>query len=272
MNAKRRWPLLLTAIIFATACLVPFFLPSLDDLDKLGGYLAGFVGAIAFVWLIAAYYQQGSELELQRGELALQRQSLDLQREELQKMGKYAALEQVRTVLEQFDQSLKDNPKAPARSTTELLTAFTNGMEFWKVLLTEGGDPTETFNAFVKWQAIHSACDEFLARVCTAVDIYSEATNTKLLCAGGQPSMRLYGSLDVLTAIPYVRHYAGSANMLAEMMSRLEPGLNQIMLNGFEATEKLMPGVVKQSGLDEYRAKVTSWKQQLAKRSPAQST
>jgi len=93
------------AVVVAVA--VFLLSPDMATRSQLGDYLSGFASAIAFIWLIAAYLQQGRELRLQRQEIAFQRQSLDLQREEFKKMGKYAGLEQIAHLLERFDESLK---------------------------------------------------------------------------------------------------------------------------------------------------------------------
>jgi hypothetical protein len=43
------------------------------SLENFGQWLSGVAGALAFIWLIVSYFQQGEELELQREELALTR-------------------------------------------------------------------------------------------------------------------------------------------------------------------------------------------------------
>lgn len=50
----------------------PFFSPLLSP-NEVGDFLAGFAGALAFVWIIAAIFMQHEELKLQRKELALTR-------------------------------------------------------------------------------------------------------------------------------------------------------------------------------------------------------
>lgn len=97
---KKHWALSLTVLVLVAAAVVYVAVPDMNTLSQLGGYLSGFASAIAFIWLIAVYIQQGSELQLQRQELSLQRNALDLQREELKKMGKYASMEQVEHIIE----------------------------------------------------------------------------------------------------------------------------------------------------------------------------
>lgn len=123
----RRWPWILTGAVTVGVVGVGVYVRTLSDLNHIGGILAGYASAVAFIWLIAAYVQQGYELKLQREELSLQRQALEHQRVELKKMGKYAALQQVAQILHQFEQSLSNNPQGRPRSVTELPAAFING-------------------------------------------------------------------------------------------------------------------------------------------------
>ncbi len=71
-----------------------------DDPNEVGDFVAGFAGALAFLWLIASFRMQGSELMMQREELALQRKAIQLQTKELKEVTRLSVLENVRIMLE----------------------------------------------------------------------------------------------------------------------------------------------------------------------------
>lgn len=249
------WPWALTAAVLLSAVVVYALSPDMNTRSQLGDYLSGFAGAIAFIWLVAAYLQQGHELRLQRQELSLQRQSLNLQRDEVRKLGKYAALEQVARLLEQFDLSLRNDPKSLANSANDLPTVFMGGISLWKTLL-ESKDPYAVFDAYTRWMTIYGPCDEFVSRVASAVDLYGEASGHPPVYATAPPAERIYFGFDQLKDIPHVRHYIGAAHAVASNLILMAPGLDRVQLAGLEATEALMPGVVKAEAIEELRAKV----------------
>jgi hypothetical protein len=229
--------------------------PNLETLSQIGGFLSGFAGTLAFIWLVAAYLMQGQELRLQRQELAMQRQAMEQQRNEWKKMGKYAALEQVARILDQYDQSLSRGSVEGIRSVNDLSTAFMNGMKLWNTI-TEHQDPNTVFEAYTNWMQIDGACEEFLNRFVSAVEMYEGATDTAVLPAAGSSIQRLDFAPDVLMNIPIIRHYSGTAKLLATNLFLCEPGRDLLRLKGFEATEKLFPGIVKVGAIAELRARV----------------
>lgn len=255
VEAPARWPWILTGVALIAAVAVFWMAPDMGTRSQLGDYLSGFVSSIAFVWLIAAYLQQSHDLRLQRHELSLQRESLDLQREELKKLGKFAGLEQVAHLLEQFDASLRNNASSPAKSCHELSIAFTNGMTLWKTLL-ESKDPNAVFDAYRKWMVIFSPCLAFVARVESAIDLYCEASGEPPIFPGQPAAERIYFGHDRIKAIPHICNYADSAYALSSSLVFTAPGLDRLQLAGLEATEKLMPGVVRAEALQELRTKV----------------
>lgn len=254
-HLQRWWPWALTIAALLGSIAVYVLSPDMTTRGQVGDYLSGFASAIAFIWLIAAYLQQGRDLRLQRQELALQRQSLDLQREELKKLGKYAGLEQISHLLDQFDLSLRNNFKSPARSTGDLPTAFMNGMNLWKTIL-ESKDPNVVLAAYTQWIGIYAPCLEFVARVASAIDLYCEASGHPPIYPTAQPAERIFLGYEQIKTIPHVSNYAGAAYSIASNLIHLTPGIDRLQLAGMEASESLMPGVAKVDALAELRAKV----------------
>jgi hypothetical protein len=248
-------PTLLTWAVLILAVVLAGNAESLEKLNQIGGFVAGFSGALAFIWLVAAYRLQSQELGLQREELALQRASLDAQREELRKMGKYAAMEQIAKILNQFEDSIAKSADGMPKTVGELPVAIANGMIHWKTIF-ESADKQLVHDLHMQWQKTLAPCQEFLARVASAVELYEEAAGKVLLPPGKSPASRIYFSIESIRDIPFVRNYAGIAQMVATELFLLEPGLDAIALRGFEATDSIMPGIVKAEALEELRKKV----------------
>lgn len=84
----------LSLLVLAVAALNSLTLrenPLDAKLQDFGQWLSGVAGALAFIWLIVSYFQQGEELELQRQELAATREQLGLQKAEMARLADEAA-------------------------------------------------------------------------------------------------------------------------------------------------------------------------------------
>tara|TARA_B100001250_G_scaffold388023_1_gene385941 strand:- start:752 stop:1552 length:801 start_codon:yes stop_codon:yes gene_type:complete len=263
-SLARKVPYVLTAVVLLLAFAAVWQFPKLDQLNLIGGFLAGVSGALAFIWLVAAYQVQSHELRLQREELKLQRASLDAQREELRKMGKYAALEQIAKLLAQFEDSLTKSAEGMPKTVAELPLAITNAMGSWKQML-ESSDDQLVHTLHMEWQRTLGPAQEFLARVVSAVELYEEATGIRVLNRSKTPAATIYGSTEALSTVPFVRNYAGTAHLVAVELFLFEPGLDAISLRGLEATNRLMPGVVKEDALAALREKVNARERSSAK-------
>ncbi|MEC8066471.1 MAG: hypothetical protein VX154_01270 [Pseudomonadota bacterium] len=89
----------------------------------IGGLLAGFSAAVAFVWLIAGFYQQSTELSLQRVELSLQRVALEQQRNEFRELNKQQTLSHIKHIMDMADSRLGGFREKPLLDT---VNAFVN--------------------------------------------------------------------------------------------------------------------------------------------------
>jgi hypothetical protein len=81
---------LLIVVIAALNIVVTDKNPLSSSLQDFGQWLSGVAGALAFIWLIVSYFQQGEELELQRDELAATREQLSLQKDEMARLADQA--------------------------------------------------------------------------------------------------------------------------------------------------------------------------------------
>jgi len=251
---SKHLPTLLTTVVLLAFVLV-WRTEDLEKLNQIGGFIAGFSSALAFIWLVAAYRLQSQELRLQREELTLQRASLDAQRDELRKMGKYAAMDQIARILTQFEEYIAKSPEGMPKSVGELPVAITNGMVHWKTIL-ESTDNQLVHDLHMQWQKTLAPCQEFLSRIASAIELYEEGTGQVLLPPGETPASRIYFSIETIRDIPLVRNYIGTAQMVATELFLFEPGLDAVALRGFEATEAIMPGIIKADVLEKLRNKV----------------
>jgi len=116
----------------------------------------------------------------------------------------------------------------------------------------------DVFDAYLRWMTVSNPCLEFLERIVSAIELYSKTTGESLLPPGNSSAERIVAGYELIKDIPYIRHYIGAAQGLAMNMVLTQPGIEMVRLKGFEATDKLMPGVVKTEALAELREKVAA--------------
>lgn len=229
--------------------------PNIETASQIGGYISGIVASLAFIWLIAGFFQQSNELRLQRKELSMQREALLLQKEELKKINKFNALQQISSILDSFNSSL------PAKQIPNIITvenlpmAFMEGIAEWKIIL-ESTNSQEVFDAHNKWLLIESICRQFISTFYSAVRLYAETTGEITLLKNDNETQFIYFNHEKIKGIPHLQQYAGVAYSVASNLVDLGPGLKRVALAGFESTEKLMPGVVRQDALEKLRKEV----------------
>jgi hypothetical protein len=252
-------------VVILAAIITPIAARQTQTLSHLGDFLSGFAAALAFIWLIAAYRLQAQELRLQRSELALQREAIQQQREELRKMGKYAALEQASRILRQFDELLANNPEDRPRSVSDLSLAYMNGMTTQSTTILESPHTREVITAYTGWAYVDNACEEFLNRVVSAVELYEEATGSKILPDGDSSVERIYLSTDTILHIPFIRQYIGVAKSIATQLFITQPGRDRLQLRGLEVLNSASPGAVKEAALATLRARVAAYDEKATK-------
>lgn len=105
---RRIWPTALTVLVAAHAIHTALNSTPIQAAN-IGNFVAGYASALAFIWLVAGYLQQGEELALQRDELRAQREALTLQKEEMHRVSETGALGQVAILLEDFRRRLPEH-------------------------------------------------------------------------------------------------------------------------------------------------------------------
>lgn len=254
-------PWILSALLVTAVSAMLFLLDDPNELGAAGSVLGGAASALAFIWLVAAYLIQSKELSLQRHELSLQRQAIELQQEELSRISKYSALAQISHLLEQFDSSVRDNANVPANSVNEMHGVLMTTMQSWKTIM-ESSNVQAKFDAYTKWQATEIVCHNFLDRLLSAVRIYEEASGVKLIADESSSEKAIYYGYNDFRTIPFVQHYADVARGIAETLMFTEPGRDRVKLAGLQATDELMPNVVRPEAIKELEDKVADWDRQ----------
>ena len=153
-------PWFLTGLVTAAAVLIFLFAEDMTERSALGSFLSGVAAVIAFIWLIAAYYQQGAELRLQRNELSFRGKHLIFGASNFRKWGSMRRSEQIARILEKFQASIASNSQSPVKTVSELpmiaVKSHTGGNS-------ESDNAQEVVDAYNKWQLIEAFASGFLS-------------------------------------------------------------------------------------------------------------
>jgi hypothetical protein len=202
---------LATVVLLLLAILIFQRAPNIETASQIGGYISGIAASLAFVWLIAGFFQQSNELRLQREELSMQRKALVLQKEELKKISKFNALQQISLMLDSFNSSLTAKQIPNINTVENLSMAFMNGMQSeWKTIL-DSTNSQEVFDSHVKWLQIESICRQFISTFYSAVRLYAETTGEITLLENDNEAQFVYFGHEKIKDIPHLQQYAGAA-------------------------------------------------------------
>ena len=230
--------------------------PDIETASQIGGYISGIAASLAFIWLIAGFFQQSKEIGLQREELSMQRNALLLQKEELKKISKFNALQQISSIIDSFNMSLPAKQIPNINNVEDLHMAFINGMkDEWKIIL-ESPNAKDVFDSHVKWLKIESICRQFISIFYSAIKLYAETTGEITILENDNEAQFIYFDYKKIKDIPHLQQYSGTAYGVASNLFLFDPGLKRIKLAGFEATNKLIPDVVKKDALEKLRKEV----------------
>lgn len=93
-EVRRNWAVGISVVVMLFAVTNSIWVaenPFAAKLADFGQWISGLAGALALIWLVIGYLQQGEELELQRQELAATREQLALQKIEMARLADEAA-------------------------------------------------------------------------------------------------------------------------------------------------------------------------------------
>jgi len=243
------FPVILTVVFIFGASII-YFKNNISTSSQIGDYLSGIVGTLGFIWLIVGYFQQINELKLQREELKLQRNSLDLQREELQKMSKFSALDQISSILQNFNSALAARNIDNIKNIEDLFSTLLNGMKDWKII-TESSNVNEVFDKYNKWITIKGTCENLFSVIVSCIELYDETIQDLNIERHTVDYMTIHYNFDKIKKVPYIQQYIGSISGLIHLFMQFN--FKYIDLAGLEAINKIIPRAVHKETIDNLR-------------------
>ena len=247
-HLAERWPWYLSFLVLLSAGWIFMNSAGVKDAALYGDFFSGIAGALAFIWLIAGFMQQSRELHLQREELTAQRQELAAQKEQL-------ALGQVATMLSTFTSYLQSRNLEGVSSPNDIPSFYMGRTAVWNSVL-EPRTEDEQASAFLQWTAAENTAAEFLSTAASAARFYVQATNDEPIHEAVDDGQFVQLNFERIRVIPHLQLYIDKARVLAEDMSRLEPGRDRVRLAGFEGLNKRSPGLVREDKLADLRRRV----------------
>ena len=238
---SRRWPWFLTGVVLAAAVLAGIVCEGWPSAEAVGSFVAGFAGAVAFIWLVAGYFQQKDELALQREELRAQRESLDLQKVELHRMAVHGALGQMAIMLSDFDHRLPGLAIAGlsgyediGRELAERLDALERAIRLDRAeLIIEG---------YASWVQVESIALRFLASIQMGAELYQRHAEGFGLDPEPDPVLFLLKNDGSLRTVPHISDRMHAGRELASALQRLRPWRLRASARFAEAREAVAPG------------------------------
>lgn len=164
---QKNWLWIITGLLILSSIAVIYFC-KLQNASQVGDWLSGFSSTLAFLWIIAGFYQQSKELSLQRKELSLQRESLDLQAGELKGLNQFQSLEHIKNIL--YEALKKIN------NTNTLFNPLLNQMENISII-TKTHDLEECWAAAEKVLNEYTPILSFLQSFSAALMLYMDSKN-----------------------------------------------------------------------------------------------
>lgn len=261
MSIKKLSALLVGGVILAVLAygivLLTIMWP-IDELsiDKSGvfgdsfGLLTSLFSGLAFAGLIITIVMQKDELALQREELRLQRTALESQVAELKNMSKFAAIDQVKSMIDLALVRLSESG-GDATKPEHFFAAMMPGPE-WKILI-ESQDPDEVIQAFQGYAKKTGPADIFVSSFSNAAKFYLKAVGNEHV----NFTLNEYEFVAINNAwlrdVPYLSTYLTSVVPYVEQKLNYEPAHKMFMLAFLVATQKMTgnAGIVKKDSIEE---------------------
>lgn len=263
----------LIILIFATVVIMiiglgyPLFTNETMNMSNLSSWISAIISSTAFIWLIFGYF--------------MQIKSLNLQSIEVERMAKFAALQQIQNAFGLLNEKVKNSG---FKDIGSLSGDFPMTMALTiKNVVENNTDEKLKMEWMSKWTNFKSLCDEFIGTFAMMLKLYDEAPEKEMVQKKKptpiEISMKTL-NIDAKTIkdfesiveyknawyiktnfkraqeIPVLAFYSKAAGMLAESMIRFEPGIDIVELEMLEDSEKTFPGCVKSEYLEKLRKKV----------------
>ncbi len=247
-SRKRTWPWVLTAVVLIAGAVLTFLLEGWPSAASVGDFVAGFASALAFIWLIAGYHQQGDELALQREELRATRESLDLQKQELHRMTSHASLGQINAMLLDFGGRLTAQG-IPGLNTYEdivhkLMDRFDNLGR-----ASRAHDMETSINEYTSWRHVEGIARRFLMTIKMGAEMYARDVEGVAMVAEPEPEKFVLANDSVLRAMPHISECMHAGHVLAYVLDQIAPWRKRAYERYIGAVAKLAPGATPDTEL-----------------------
>lgn len=221
------WGVTFTLLLGFLSCILN--VPSVERIDRLGDLLGGFAGSLAFVWLIAGFYQQAKELKLQRQELSLQRTTLEQQKAEFHELNKHQNLTHIKNILDKAEDKIGDLSNL---SADVMLKAFMN--EKLKPIM-ESRDIRTASDAATEYMKGIRPLREFLAEYKAALILALE---------NGGVSYTQHSKSHLITFIYIYNQFAEKVPYLSRYYATIQGSLHFLISINIEMIEEAMQLIV----------------------------
>lgn len=226
------------------------------SLDKSGmfgdsfGLLTSLFSGLAFAGLIITIMMQKDELALQREELRLQRAALEGQLAELKSMSSFAAIDQVRSMVEAALLRLSESGEEITKPE-HFFAAMLPGPE-WKTLV-ESKNPNEVMQAYQVYAKKTGPADVFVSAFSNAAKFYLRAIGNEHVNVTQNEFEFITINNPWLKEVPYLSTYLTSVAQYAELKLAYEPAHKMFTLAFMVASQKMTGNadIVKKDSIKE---------------------
>lgn len=250
--AREKWLLALTGLIIFIALLVLLVPEKLSTSASFGDFVAGFAGALAFLWLVAGYRMQVVELSLHREELKEQRIALQTQANELKSMSRFAALDQVRSMLDSALKRLSQSG-TETKKPEQFLASSMPGPE-WKILM-ESTNPEEVMDAFKIYTEKTGPVETFISSYSSAAKFYLKSSGNVTVDYKLPTHEFVFINRSWLEEVPYLSTHLYAVCQYSEIHLNYEPAHKTFMLAFLVASQKFTGkmDIVKKDSVSELK-------------------
>ncbi len=214
------------------------------------GLLTSVFSGLAFAGLIITIMLQKDELVLQRKELELQRKSLESQVEELKSMSNFAALNQLKSMINAALIRLSENDGEPSKPE-HFYSSMMPGTE-WKILL-ESTNPEEVMQAYQVYSKKNAPAEIFVSSFVSAAKFYFRSIGNEDINYNLSYNEFVVINNSWLKEVPYLSSHLRPVVHYAKIMIAYEPAHKMFLLAGLIATQKLTgnEAIIKEEAIDE---------------------
>lgn len=251
-SIARLWLPVVTAAVLLLALAVLAFSENLEQAAYLATFISGFAAALAFLWLIASFLMQSSEIALQREELRLQRLALELQAKELRNASKFSSLSQISEILNRGKDQISLSGLR-AKSPSDLMPALTSGLVHWKSIL-ESTNAQQVFDASAEWMKVEVVVRGYIAAIAMGLNSYLEYFLEKEFDKTQSDEEFVYINHVWMNNAPYLSEHSGVAYMISNMMVIFQPGLKAIQVAWLVSAKSVLgKDLLKEGALEKLK-------------------